>query len=160
VSRCPSVVLGLPGSLSSIARASDQISLGWSAVSSGRLFHRFSLFLSHSNTYNILLTTRVASCLLTCATAIVVGLLVMMWPILTKVQYEKLPQIFSTKKMWFQIGISLVLNWIVGPVVMLGVAWATLPDLPTYRTGVIMVGLARCIAVRPRVSSCSLLVLY
>lgn len=49
--------------------------------------------------------------------AIVVGLLVMMWPILTKVQYEKLPQIFSTKKMWFQIAISLVLNWIVGPFV-------------------------------------------
>ena len=50
-------------------------------------------------------------------TAIVVGLLVMMWPILTKVQYEKLPSIFSTRKMWFQIGISLVLNWIIGPFV-------------------------------------------
>lgn len=41
----------------------------------------------------------------------------------------------------------MFLNWIVGPFVMLGVAWATLPDLPTYRTGVIMVGLARCIAM-------------
>ena len=86
------------------------------------------------------------------------------------VQYEKLPQIFQTKKMWYQIAISLVLNWIVGPFVsssscfhsrlendelifflfvqvMLAIAWATLPDLPTYRTGVIMVGLARCIAM-------------
>ncbi|KAL7409993.1 arsenical-resistance protein ACR3 [Mrakia frigida] len=78
---------------------------------------------------------------------LVVGLLVMMWPILTKVQYEKLPQVFQTKKMWYQIAISLVLNWIVGPFVMLAIAWATLPDLPTYRTGVIMVGLARCIAM-------------
>lgn len=81
------------------------------------------------------------------AAAIVVGLLVMMWPILTKVQYETLPRIFRTSRMWYQIGISLVLNWIVGPFVMLAVAWATLPDLPTYRTGVIMVGLARCIAM-------------
>jgi ACR3 family arsenite transporter len=43
--------------------------------------------------------------------------------------------------------LSVVLNWIIGPFVMLGIAWATLPDLPTYRTGVIMVGLARCIAM-------------
>jgi len=45
------------------------------------------------------------------------------------------------------IGISFLLNWIIGPFTMLGLAWATLPDLPTYRTGVILVGIARCIAM-------------
>ncbi|PFH48607.1 hypothetical protein AMATHDRAFT_180210 [Amanita thiersii Skay4041] len=78
---------------------------------------------------------------------IAIGLIVMMWPILTKVQYEKLPQIFSSSRIWIHIIISLTLNWIFGPLVMLGLAWATLPDLPTYRTGVILVGLARCIAM-------------
>ncbi|GHJ89541.1 hypothetical protein NliqN6_5943 [Naganishia liquefaciens] len=74
---------------------------------------------------------------------IVIGLLVMMWPILTKVQYEKLPALFRTAHIWRQVIVSLILNWIIGPFIMLAVAWATLPDLPTYRTGVIMVGLAR-----------------
>ena len=71
----------------------------------------------------------------------------MMWPVLTKVQYEKLPSIFSTSRIWTHIGLSLFLNWIVGPFVMLSLAWATLPDLPEYRAGVILVGLARCIAM-------------
>jgi ACR3 family arsenite transporter len=71
----------------------------------------------------------------------------MMWPVLTKVQYETLPTIFTSRRIWIQIGFSLFLNWIIGPLVMLGLAWATLPDLPTYRTGVILVGLARCIAM-------------
>lgn len=79
--------------------------------------------------------------------AIAIGLIAMMWPILTKVQYECLPTIFSSRRLWIHVGISLILNWIIGPLVMLAVAWATLPDLPTYRTGVIMVGLARCIAM-------------
>ncbi|KXN90163.1 Arsenite resistance protein ArsB, partial [Leucoagaricus sp. SymC.cos] len=78
---------------------------------------------------------------------IAIGLVVMMWPALTKVQYEKLPGLFSSIKLWMHIGISLVLNWLIGPFLMLGLAWATLPDLPNYRTGVIMVGLARCIAM-------------
>jgi ACR3 family arsenite transporter len=78
---------------------------------------------------------------------IVIGLLVMMWPTLTKVQYEEFPQIFRQREIWKQIAVSLFLNWIIGPFVMLGVAYATLPDLPEYRTGVIMVGLARCIAM-------------
>ncbi|KAH7915932.1 sodium bile acid symporter family-domain-containing protein [Hygrophoropsis aurantiaca] len=78
---------------------------------------------------------------------IAIGLILMMWPILTKVRYESLSRTFLTKRVWVHIGMSMVLNWVVGPLVMLGVAWATLPDLPTYRTGVIMVGLARCIAM-------------
>ena len=79
--------------------------------------------------------------------AIAVGLIIMMWPVLTKVQYEAFPKIFRSSRIWVQIGLSMFLNWIVGPFVMLGLAWMTLPDLPTYRTGVIMVGLARCIAM-------------
>lgn len=59
----------------------------------------------------------------------------MMWPILTKVQYEALPKLLSQRSMWMHALISLALNWIVGPFIMLGLAWATLPDLPTYRTG-------------------------
>jgi len=78
---------------------------------------------------------------------IAIGLIVMMWPILTKVQYETLPKIFSSRRIWIQISLSMFLNWVIGPLIMLGLAWATLPDLPTYRTGVIMVGLARCIAM-------------
>ncbi|KZT38658.1 arsenical-resistance protein ACR3 [Sistotremastrum suecicum HHB10207 ss-3] len=78
---------------------------------------------------------------------IAIGLIVMMWPVLTKVQYEALPGIFSTRRVWVQISISMFLNWIIGPLIMVGLAWATLPDLPTYRTGVILVGLARCIAM-------------
>lgn len=74
-------------------------------------------------------------------------MIIMMWPPLTKVQYEKLPRIFTTKALWTQLLISLLINWIIGPFVMLACAWAALPDLPTYRTGVIMVGLARCIAM-------------
>ncbi|RDB19029.1 Arsenite resistance protein ArsB [Hypsizygus marmoreus] len=78
---------------------------------------------------------------------IAIGLIIMMWPILTKVQYEQLPKLFSSRRLWVHLGISLALNWIAGPLLMVGLAWATLPDLPTYRTGVIMVGLARCIAM-------------
>lgn len=70
-----------------------------------------------------------------------------MWPILTKVQYESLPRLFTTRNLYIHIALSLFLNWIIGPLIMLALAWATLPDLPTYRAGVIMVGLARCIAM-------------
>lgn len=78
---------------------------------------------------------------------LVIGLIVMMWPILTKVPFETLHKTFQTSRLWSQIGMSLLLNWIIGPFLMLGLAWATLPDLETYRTGIIMVGLARCIAM-------------
>ncbi|KAI9304579.1 arsenical-resistance protein [Cunninghamella echinulata] len=78
---------------------------------------------------------------------IAIGLLVMMYPVLCKVQYEQLPMILSDRRVWFQILISIVSNWIIGPIIMTALAWATLPDLPGFRTGVIMVGLARCIAM-------------
>ncbi|TFK93741.1 arsenical-resistance protein ACR3 [Polyporus arcularius HHB13444] len=78
---------------------------------------------------------------------IAIGLIVMMWPILTKVRYEALPSLLPTLHTLTHVLVSLLLNWIIGPFLMLGLAWATLPDLPTYRVGVIMVGLARCIAM-------------
>ena len=71
----------------------------------------------------------------------------MMWPILTKVRYEALPTVLPTWNTLTHVLLSLVLNWVIAPFLMLALAWATLPDLPTYRTGVIMVGLARCIAM-------------
>jgi ACR3 family arsenite transporter len=73
----------------------------------------------------------------------------MMWPVLTKVQYERLPVIFTRRDIWLHIGISLVLNWIIAPLIMLGLAWATLPEphLERERKGVILVGVARCIGV-------------
>lgn len=71
----------------------------------------------------------------------------MMWPILTKVQYERLPMVFSTPNIWQQIALSILLNWVIAPFVMLGLAWATLPEkkLASERQGVVLVGIARCI---------------
>lgn len=74
---------------------------------------------------------------------IAIGLLVMMYPVLCKIQYERLHIILQDRKVWVQILISIVINWIIGPIVMTGLAWACLPDLPGFRTGVVMVGLAR-----------------
>ncbi|KZT56824.1 arsenical-resistance protein [Calocera cornea HHB12733] len=80
---------------------------------------------------------------------ILVGLLLMMWPVLTKISYETLPTLFRKRQIWLHIAISIVLNWIVAPFVMLGLAWATLPEpaLERQRKGVILVGVARCIAM-------------
>ena len=78
---------------------------------------------------------------------IAIGLWLMMWPVLTKVRYENIWEMLHTPSLWAQLALSLVLNWIVGPALMTGLAWAALPDLPGYRNGVIMVGLARCIAM-------------
>ncbi|KAL2022774.1 hypothetical protein VTK56DRAFT_4590 [Thermocarpiscus australiensis] len=78
---------------------------------------------------------------------IAIGLLVMMYPILCKVQYEKLHEVFKTREIWIQLGFSIVVNWIVAPLVMLGLAWAFLPDEQGLREGLILVGIARCIAM-------------
>ncbi|KAF4832673.1 Arsenical-resistance protein Acr3 [Colletotrichum siamense] len=78
---------------------------------------------------------------------IAVGLLVMMYPILCKVQYEKLHEIFRTREIWIQLGFSVVINWIIAPFVMLALSWAFLPDKEGLRNGLILVGIARCIAM-------------
>ena len=100
-------------------------------VSAGALFPQLSAFLDSWSVGTI-------------SIPIAVGLLWMMYPPLARVKYEELPKV---GKAWKMFSVSLFQNWLVGPFLMFGLAWLFLPDMPQYRIGIIIVGLARCIAM-------------
>ena len=75
---------------------------------------------------------------------IAIGLLVMMYPVLAKVRYRTIGSVVVDRKPFV---ITLILNWLIGPLLMFALAWTMLPDLDDYRTGLVIVGLAPCIAM-------------
>lgn len=75
---------------------------------------------------------------------IALGLLLMMYPVLARVHYEDMRRVTGDRKL---LGLSLLLNWVIGPAMMFALAWIFLADEPAFRTGLIVIGLARCIAM-------------
>ncbi|KAI8916168.1 arsenite efflux protein-like protein [Gorgonomyces haynaldii] len=75
-----------------------------------------------------------------------VGLLLMIYPVFCKLDYGKLPGLFGRHSVLF-LSFSFLMNWIICPLFMAALAWITLPDLPHYRVGVLLIGVARCIAM-------------